>query len=577
MGQRVRFLAVVCKELVHSTDQTLNVSRGLKLQPTAMQQSRSLDAASGSAARSSVRPQQRRAGGWPRSCTRIRAALHQPASDFLQRNTRLGAQGLRTHDLGLDYLREGSSGKEVEELHGFLEAEGYLQPHDSAVASAPAFYSPSTAQAVAKWQRDNGVLAAEKAGDFGHLSRQAYLNVLEARAGSTGAQEWNAGNHVQLQAASPSTQAPQPQMPAYLAAGAAVVVGAWFLWQRIRQQRSSSQADLQLDTPSPLQGALQRTPTRISPFQRSTPAQASEYDYSSDESRHTQQQQRALDFDRAPAQAPGQAAAGEREYSAPWSASRVTAEASFDAQAPEAAAAAAVQGGEGDSADRAGSNLTTYLAAGSAMLMKTAASRNQNLALAKKERKGAAREGARPTVFNPSVKLPVVPVSKPTAEAAASAQSPPPSTAAASSGAPAVAAIPVSSAEGREEGESKANVVPAPRPRVIAGSIGGPAGLFAISKPTPSKSSDSNVSKGDTNTASRATGRSSDASNKAPLTAASSAPSKFMGARAGSGRSASVSPSAMHSNGASAVGNVSLFGSYNPAANAARDPPRPTS
>lgn len=69
-------------------------------------------------------------------------------------------------------------------------------------------------------------------------------------------------------------------------------------------------------------------------------------------------------------------------------------------EAPAAAAAAAAEGG--DSADRAGSNLTTYLAAGSAMLMKTAASRNQNLALAKKERKGAVKEGSRPTIFNPS-------------------------------------------------------------------------------------------------------------------------------------------------------------------------------
>ena len=43
-----------------------------------------------------------------RCCTL--ASLHQPASDFLQRSHRLGARGLTTHDLGLDYLQEGSTG-----------------------------------------------------------------------------------------------------------------------------------------------------------------------------------------------------------------------------------------------------------------------------------------------------------------------------------------------------------------------------------------------------------------------------------------------------------------------------------
>ena len=43
----------------------------------------------------------------------IKAAAHQSASDFLQRNYQLRAKGLRTHDLGLDYLKEGSAGVTV--------------------------------------------------------------------------------------------------------------------------------------------------------------------------------------------------------------------------------------------------------------------------------------------------------------------------------------------------------------------------------------------------------------------------------------------------------------------------------
>ena len=80
------------------------------------------------------------------------------------------ARELSSHPLPLPW-----PGKEVEELHRFLAAEGYLSAHDAASSQ---FYSVKTARAVATWQRDNGVLAAERLGDFGHLSRQAYLDML---------------------------------------------------------------------------------------------------------------------------------------------------------------------------------------------------------------------------------------------------------------------------------------------------------------------------------------------------------------------------------------------------------------
>ena len=74
------------------------------------------------------------------------------------------------------------AGPAVEELHCFLLAEGYM-PADDTVAHH--FYDARTAQAVAAWQRDHGVLATERPGDFGHLSRQAYLSMLVTSASLT--------------------------------------------------------------------------------------------------------------------------------------------------------------------------------------------------------------------------------------------------------------------------------------------------------------------------------------------------------------------------------------------------------
>ena len=63
----------------------------------------------------------------------------------------------------------------MEELHSFLRSEGYITLE---AGVSPTYYSATTAKAVARWQKDHGVLSAEKPGDFGHLSRQAYLSML---------------------------------------------------------------------------------------------------------------------------------------------------------------------------------------------------------------------------------------------------------------------------------------------------------------------------------------------------------------------------------------------------------------
>ena len=60
------------------------------------------------------------------------------------------------------------AGQHVEQLHRYLGQQGYMK----ARRKVSRYYDEATAEAVAAWQQDHGVVPS---GSFGHESRQAYL------------------------------------------------------------------------------------------------------------------------------------------------------------------------------------------------------------------------------------------------------------------------------------------------------------------------------------------------------------------------------------------------------------------
>ena len=56
----------------------------------------------------------------------------------------------------------------MEQLHRYLGQQGYMK----ARRKVSRYYDEATAEAVAAWQQDHGVVPS---GSFGHESRQAYL------------------------------------------------------------------------------------------------------------------------------------------------------------------------------------------------------------------------------------------------------------------------------------------------------------------------------------------------------------------------------------------------------------------
>lgn len=446
-------------------------------------------------------------------------AVHQPASDFLQRSQSLGARGIKIHDLGLDFLHEGSSGPAVEELHCFLLAEGYM-PADDTVAHH--FYDARTAQAVAAWQRDHGVLATERPGDFGHLSRQAYLSMLEARADAHSRGSAAANNNAAPQSGlahpsvsitlAPSLPAP---MPILLGIAGSILAASLLLWKSRFQQQLLNQDDFHADNVKKEQGqpedwGQRQLASRASPYQHSSPSMSTRR---SPESR----QQAASQAPPSPSSMLGGA---DRSYQ------QQTAHAGTG-QAQEVVVP------RSEAAEGPADHLTTYLAAGSAMLIKTAAAKGKPIT-GLKSKHTAGRE------LNPVASIPKKASSIGPSRSAAAA-------AASTAGllqSHSQAAVPVLDAQSGSKPDGSAfrrpqdaaaehrKAATAKGGRVVAGSIGGPAGLTAISKPATIPSQHNGRPSVDpVHPSSSATG-----ARDKPSTAAQAA-------------------------------NVSLFGSYNPASN----------